>query len=127
MNRNNEHTNLALLLGVLCLAEQVRVGRRREEVVRWRRCVGHSLLRLVEVALVRVDVQLVDAVPRVHVVTEAPLGTDDDDEEGDQAAESSQVPHHRPHVHHLPSLRTIVCNRKQSEIIISLYSYDTTE
>lgn len=72
MNRNDEYADLALPLGILHLAEQVGVGGGSEEVIRWRGSVGHAPL-LMEVALVGVDVEFVDAMARVHVVTEAPL------------------------------------------------------
>jgi len=106
MDGNDEHTDLARSPGVLNLAEEVGVGRRREEVVRGRRGVGHSTL-LVEVGLVSVDVELVDAVPRVHVVAETPLGASDDEEEGYETAERSQVPHDGPHVDHFVHRRCI--------------------
>lgn len=75
MYRNDENVDFIIwfLSVIWLLAKQVSVGRGREEVIRRGRSLRLASSAFLEVALVSIDVELIDSMPRVHVITKAPL------------------------------------------------------
>lgn len=95
MDWNDENVDFIWFVSaVWLLAKQVGVGGGCEEVVRRGWSLRLSSLALLEVTLVSIDVELIDSMPRVHVITKTPLRASDDEEERHQAPESSKVPQH---------------------------------
>lgn len=98
MYRYDENIKSVFLLWILYFAKQVWIwGWCKELVWRWR-CVRDPLLG--EIALVGIDVQLVNAMSGVHMIAKTPLGAGYNEEESYKASKSSQIPHHRPHINH---------------------------
>lgn len=75
MYRNDENVDFIIwfLSVIWLLAKQVSVGRGCEEVIRRWRSLRLASSAFLEVALVSVDVELIDSMPCVHVITKAPL------------------------------------------------------
>lgn len=75
MYRNDENVDFIIwfLSVIWLLAKQVSVGRGCEEVIRRGRSLRLASSAFLEVTLVSIDVELIDSMPRVHVITKAPL------------------------------------------------------